>query len=169
MKKLKLVFLGDSLTMRHKWSAFKASNLGIDGDTSAGVLKRVSQTYKADTIVLMIGVNDILQNIHLSKIQENYSKILDSFSKKQSIYILSLLPVIDDRATKSINEKIKTMNNWLKKKAKEKKLPFINLYPSFLDTNKKGLAKIYTTDGIHLTAKAYKLWEATLKDTLKLD
>ena len=66
MLKSKLVFLGDSLTMRHNWSNFKATNMGIDGDTTAGVLSRMHLASEAETIVLMISVNDILNQIPLN-------------------------------------------------------------------------------------------------------
>ena len=167
MKKSDLIFLGDSLTMRNNWSSFKASNMGIDGDTTSGILSRLHHTKEAKRIVLMIGVNDILNQIPLIKIQENYIKILNSFSPKQEITILSLLPVIDDRGTKSINQDIKTMNRWLKLQTDKKKYDYINLYPSFLDANKKGLKNAFTTDGIHLTVKAYKMWEKILRDRLR--
>jgi len=166
MSNAKLVFLGDSLTMRHNWSTFKAANMGIDGDTTAGVLSRMHLSSKAQTIVLMISVNDILNQVPLVKIQANYTKILDKFSKTQTIYILSLLPVIDDKLTKKINTEIKTINKWLKTEVKKRGYTYVDLYPYFLDTNKKGLAKPYTTDGIHLTSKAYKVWEGRLKEVL---
>jgi len=167
MKNANLVFIGDSLTMRHNWSAFKASNMGIDGDTTAGVLSRISLSSDAQTLVLMIGVNDILNQTPLSKIQNNYSKILKSFSSTQKIYILSLLPVIDAKQTKSINRDIKTINNWLQTEVKKYGFNYIKLYPDFLDKNRKGLHPTYTTDGIHLTSKAYKVWEKILRDKLK--
>lgn len=167
MKKSELVFLGDSLTMRHNWSNFKASNMGIDGDTTAGILSRLHYTKEAKQIVLMIGVNDILNQVPLRKIQENYRKILTSIPKDKKLTLLSLLPVIDDRGTKSINQDIKTMNRWLQLQAKTHDLDYIDLYPNFLDTNKKGLKKTFTTDGIHLTKKAYDMWEKILREKLK--
>lgn len=166
MKNTKLVFLGDSLTMRHNWSNFKASNMGIDGDTTAGVLSRMHLSSTAQTVVLMIGVNDILNQTPLNKVQSNYIKILKSFSPEQKIYILSLLPVIDAKQTKSINQDIKTLNRWLQSEVKNYKFDYINLYPDFLDKNKRGLDEAYTTDGIHLTQKAYKLWEKLLNNIL---
>jgi len=169
MKKSKLVFLGDSLTMRHNWSNFKASNMGIDGDTTSGLLSRMHLATQADTIVLMIGVNDILNQVPLSSIQRNYTKILNTFSKKQEIYILSLLPVIDDKLTKKINQDIKTINSWLEIEVKKREFTYVNMYPNFLDKAKKGLAKPFTTDGIHLTSKAYKAWEANLRNELNTD
>lgn len=166
MRSAELVFLGDSLTMRHNWSAFKASNMGIDGDTTDGVLSRLSYAKNAKRIVMMIGVNDILTQTSLKQIQNNYSKILKSFSPEQEVYVLSLLPVIDDRTTKSINQEIKTLNKWLKQQEPKHGFSYLNFYPHFLDANKKGLQKVFTTDGIHLTSKAYKLWEKLLRDKL---
>jgi len=166
MSKSKLIFLGDSLTMRHNWSNFKAANMGIDGDTTGGVYSRMHQTSQADTIVLMIGVNDILNQVQLPRIQSNYTKILNSFFKEQKVYILSLLPVIDDKRTKKINQDIKAMNKWLEQEVKKRDFTYLNFYPKFLDTNKKGLSKPFTSDGIHLTPKAYKLWEKALKEAL---
>jgi lysophospholipase L1-like esterase len=167
MKRSDLVFLGDSLTMRHNWSDFKASNMGIDGDTTAGILSRMHLASQAETIVLMIGVNDILNQIPLVRIQSNYTKILRKFSPDQKIYILSLLPVIDAAQTRKINQDIKTINKWLEIQTKEYGFEHINLYPKFLDKNKKGLKEEFTNDGIHLTPKAYSLWCIILKERLK--
>ena len=169
MSKSKLIFLGDSLTMRHNWSNFKASNMGSDGDTTGGVYSRMHLASNADTIVLMIGVNDILNQVPLSKIQANYTKILNTFCSKQRVYILSLLPVIDDKLTKKINQDIKAMNRWLEDEIKKRNFNYVNLYPKFLDTHKKGIAKPFTTDGIHLTPKAYKLWEKNLREIFASD
>lgn len=167
MKQSDLVFLGDSLTMRHNWSAFKASNMGIDGDTTAGILSRMHLASHAKMIVLMIGVNDILNETPLVKVQSNYTKILKKFSPDQKIYILSLLPVIDAAQTRKINQDIKTLNKWLKNQAIAYGFEYLNLYPEFLDKDKKGLQKDLTTDGIHLTPKAYRLWSTVLRDKLK--
>jgi len=166
MKQSDLVFLGDSLTMRHNWSDFKASNMGIDGDTTAGILSRMHLAAKAKTIVLMIGVNDILNQMPLNAIQRNYTKIMRKFSSDQHIYILSLLPVIDNVQTKKINQDIKTLNRWLKDQTKEYGFNHIDLYPDFLDKNKKGLKENLTTDGIHLTPQAYRLWSKILQTKL---
>ena len=164
MKKSKRIFLGDSLTHRHNWSNFNASNMGIDGDTTDGILARVQLTAQADTIVLMIGANDILQKNSLQKIQKNYAQILSKFKKHQTIYLISVLPFIDDRQTKMFNQNISSLNRWIKAEAKKHSFIFLNFHPHFLSG--KGLNPSFTTDGIHLTAKAYKLWEKLLKENL---
>jgi len=164
MKPSKTIFLGDSLTHRHNWSNFKASNMGIDGDTTDGVLTRMRLSEKADTIVLMIGANDILQRTAMTKIQKNYTKILNNFKAHQNIYILSVLPVVDERQTKALNQDILTLNAWLKREVKKHKMTYVNFHPHFLQG--KGLAHPLTTDGIHLTNKGYKLWEKLLRDNI---
>ncbi len=164
MKPSTLVFLGDSLTHRHNWSKFKAANMGIDGDTTDGVLSRVKLSAQAKTIVLMIGTNDILQDTKMSTIKTNYLKILNSFQPQQKVYILSVLPVIDNKQTKSINHNILILNAWLKTELKKHNMTFLDFYPHFLQA--QGLADPLTTDGIHLTAKGYKLWEKLLKNNI---
>jgi lysophospholipase L1-like esterase len=75
--------------------------------------------------------------------------------------------VIDTAQTRKINQDIKTINKWLKIQTKEYGFEYTNLYPEFLDTNKKGLKEEFTNDGIHLAPKAYRLWSALLRERLK--
>lgn len=166
MQRSDLVFLGDSLTRRNNWSAFNASNMGIDGDTTEGVFSRIRFVKEAKRVVLMIGVNDILKQTPLAAIQKNYTKILNSFHKEQEIYILSLLPVVDAAQTKAINKEIKNLNKWLKTEVREHRFHYIELYPHFLDARARGLKESFTSDGIHLTPQAYALWERLLKKEL---
>ncbi len=166
MKKPSLVFLGDSLTMRHNWSNLGASNMGIDGDTSAGVLSRMHLVSEAKRVVLMIGVNDILNRTALEQIQKNYKKILNHFAEHQEVFLLTLLPVVDVPQTRAINQDIRSFNRWLKTEVKSHDVQLIDMYPHFLDKQKKGLKDAYTNDGIHLTPQAYKVWENILKKEL---
>jgi len=153
------------LTHRHNWSNFKASNMGIDGDTTDGVLSRLHLTSKAETIVLMIGANDILKRTPMHKIQKNYTAILESFSPGQKVYVLSILPVIDYKQTRPINQDILTLNRWLKDKVNRGSMTFVNLHPYFLEG--KGLKDDLGIDGLHLSSAGYKLWEKLLKEALK--
>ena len=62
-----VLMLGDSLTAQGEWNAMLGeplvANRGIDGDTSAGVLARMSDDadFRGDTVVIWIGTNDVLQ------------------------------------------------------------------------------------------------------------
>ena len=54
------------------------------------------------------------------------------------------------------------MNEELKKLAAKEKITVIDLYPHFLNADKK-LDKKFTIDGLHLTAEGYRLWADILK------
>ena len=164
MKQTDLLFLGDSLTDYHNWSRFgKHFNAGIAGDTTDGLLYRMEYILdkKPETIVLMIGINDLLQGINLEQIEQNYLKILDSLEKTKRLIILSTLPVIDDIQTREINDKVTALNIFLKIEAKKRGAEYVDLYSHFTDS-KKGLIKKYTIDGVHLNDSGYKLWENIL-------
>jgi lysophospholipase L1-like esterase len=49
----------------------------------------------------------------------------------------------------------------LKKLAAKEKISLIDLYPHFLNADKK-LEKKYTIDGLHLNAEGYKVWKNIL-------
>ena len=53
------------------------------------------------------------------------------------------------------------VNGELKKLAEKQKIGLIDLYPRFLNADKK-LDKKYTTDGLHLNAEGYKVWKDIL-------
>ena len=84
MKQTDLLFLGDSLTDYHDWGHFgKHFNAGIAGDTTDGLLYRMEYILdkKPATVVLMIGINDLLQGVSLEQLKQNYLKVLDSLKK----------------------------------------------------------------------------------------
>jgi len=164
MKQTDLLFLGDSLTDYHDWGHFgKHFNAGIAGDTTDGLLYRMEYILdkKPATVVLMIGINDLLQGVSLEQLKQNYLKILDSLKKIKQLIILSTLPVIDDTQTREINDRVVALNIFLKIEAKKRGAEYVDLYSHFIDS-KKGLMKEYTIDGVHLNDNGYKLWEDIL-------
>jgi lysophospholipase L1-like esterase len=56
----------------------------------------------------------------------------------------------------------------MKKLAKNEKVTLIDLYPNFLNADKK-LDKKYTIDGLHINAEGYKVWAEILKKGKYLD
>lgn len=168
MKKTDLVFLGDSLTDYHDWSYFGPHhNAGIAGDTTDGLLYRLHYILekKPTTIVIMIGINDLLQGVPLQQIKANYTKLLDALEMIDHLVILSTLPVTSVPQTEQINEDVIALNHFLKTMAKEEGFLYIDLYKTF-STAKGGLMEQYTLDGVHLNAEGYRLWEKILQDYL---
>ena len=167
-KKSDLIFIGDSLTQFHDWSSFGAHhNAGIAGDTTDGLLYRLHYTLdkKPTTVVLMIGINDLLQGQYLEIIQQNYQNILKHFQAIENVYLLSILPIEIMKQTTQINKDIIALNHFLKKEASDRGYLFVDLYSNMVDEN-SGIKDELSSDGVHLTSEAYKIWEKVLKNHL---
>ncbi len=165
MKQSNLIFLGDSLTEYYNWQHFGSHhNAGISGDTTGGVLYRIDTILqrKPHTIVLMIGINDLLNDISIEQVQRNYFKILDGLSEVKHLVILSTLPVGDVYQANQINKNVITLNLFLQNEAMKRQLLYIDLHTSFAE-NYSGIQQQYTIDGVHLNNQGYLLWENILK------
>ncbi len=166
MKKSDLIFIGDSLTDYHDWRHFGAHhNAGIAGDTTDGLLYRLhySLDKKPHIVVLMIGINDLLQGVPLTQIKHNYLKVLDTLSEIDKLFILSTLPVIANEQTEQINDNVIALNVFLKIEAKQREIHYIDLYSHFVDKH-DGLQEKFTVDGVHLNTAGYRLWENILRE-----
>ena len=167
-KNIDIIALGDSLTARGDWNKLLQKehilNLGIDGDTTSGVLSRLHMVIelKPKQLFLMIGINDLSLSIPLEKIFENYKRIVEQLTKNSIKVILQLLFPTQMPA---INKKIKLFNEMIKEYALEKSLKVLELNSSFVN-EKQLLREDLTTDGLHLGQKAYKAWAYKLKQFL---
>jgi len=168
-KQSDLIFLGDSLTDFHDWANFgEHHNAGIAGDTTDGLLYRLHYTLekKPKTTVLMIGINDLLQGQDLETMKKNYKKIFEKTEGINNIFILSLLPVQAMAQTEQINENVIRLNHFLRSESNKRAFVYIDLYCLMVDKN-GGIKEDLTSDGVHLTPKAYEVWEETMKVILK--
>ena len=167
-KKSDLILLGDSLTQFHDWSHFGMHhNAGIAGDTTDGLLYRLHYTLDKtpSTLIFQIGINDLLQGSYVEIIQENYVKIFEHIKTIERVYILSLLPVEMLDQTLQINENIILLNHFLKQLSKKYGFIYVDLYSQMVAED-GGIRSELTSDGVHLTSKAYVLWESLLEDHL---
>jgi lysophospholipase L1-like esterase len=172
-----IVFLGNSITEQGgDWSAkFGRSdikNRGIGGDVTDGVLARLNEICyaKPKAVFLMIGINDI--NNWYNKwgipspeyVGNNIPKIANEIhrkSPKTKIYIQTVLP----SDLEPVKDAILTVNSMIKSYEAKGNYQVIDLYSSFVGTN--GLIQPeLTKDGIHLTAKGYRLWVELLEETI---
>lgn len=151
-------------------------NLGISGDTSAGVLKRLSSeaTARLDedletVIVVAIGINDSQFELNtkenktsLEEFSENLRKIVTEARKfGGKVKLVGLTPVNEDKVKPMpwkethgyTNEQIEKYDNAIKNVAQEADATYIEIYSKFMEGNYKSL--LY--DGLHPNDKGHEL------------
>lgn len=174
-----IIFLGNSITARAHWNELlqlpNAKNRGISGDTTFGILERLDEITEGQPakIFLLIGINDISRNFPNLTILTNYESIIKRIKKESpntQLYLETILPVNSsfevyknhynkDNHILEINEGIKTL-------AKKYDLVLIDLYPQFLDKQKR-LNPIYTDEGLHLNERGYVHWAKILEPFIR--
>jgi lysophospholipase L1-like esterase len=161
----KIVFIGDSITEGCNWNELLGRNdivnKGIKGDSTKEVLSRldVYLRQKPKSIFLMIGSNDVGQEIHLGTIdmdtiKSNYSKIINNILRNNvQLFIQSTLytNMID------INGGVQILNNYLVEQSKLLSIQYIDINWRLLDNNL--LSKRYSYDGSHLNGDGYIIWK----------
>lgn len=169
-----IIFLGNSITDGGNWSELfdnlNCKNRGISADISEGLLDRLEPitTGQPAKIFIMIGINDLSQNVPVLKIAQNYIKIIQNIqesSPQTKIYIQSVLPVNPDyeKFSDHVNKSAQVSQlNWhLRKIASQHSCSFVDLYSEFITDGTK-LNPEYTNDGLHLTGAGYLKWRDIL-------
>jgi len=172
--KNEIIFLGNSITDIGEWvEIFQNKNIknrGISGDNTFGILARLDEVLesKPKKVFIMIGINDIARNIPDSIILRNYKKIIQTIqsqSSKTQLIVQSILPT-NNTFTQFKNHQNKTqhiefVNAELAKICASENITFLNLYPLFLDEQKRLKAE-FTNDGLHLNGYGYMHWKNIL-------
>lgn len=172
----KILFLGNSITEGGPWAELLGDptvvNRGIGGDFSYGILNRLGEVIqrRPSKLFLLIGVNDIGNDIPDAVIADNVKKIVGRLQKETpetTIYIQSILPVnpeypgFPQHYDKQYH--ILMTNQLLYKVALETNVIFVNLFPLFLDDRQR-LDATLTGDGLHLNRKGYEIWVKHLRE-----
>ncbi|BCR35511.1 GDSL-type esterase/lipase family protein [Mariniplasma anaerobium] len=176
-----IVFLGDSMMAYFPIKAFQLEdqiyNLGIPGDTTLGVLKRIDQVVqlKPKIVVLQVGINDFVLT-KLSK-EETFENILTirhyilENCPNSKVYITSLTPINQKNFKDQLyllnrkpNDAI-ILNDMLKKVVDEH--VYVDIYDDLVDQF-GDLSLDLTKDGIHLNQKGYEIYLNKLKDIIEL-
>lgn len=166
-----IVFLGDSLTDLCEWSEIlmnkNIKNRGICGDTTDGVLNRISHIIesKPAQLFLMIGINDLNQGVSVENVANNYQLILESLQNtipEEKVFIQSLLPINNQLRDNDVNQKIVHLNEKIRELSHAFAFQYINLFPAFLDKDNQ-LDIQYTSDGVHLNGRGYLVWKEIIE------
>ncbi|MDE5789736.1 MAG: hypothetical protein K2H96_00705 [Muribaculaceae bacterium] len=165
-----IVFLGNSITdgghFNELFNMPNIKNRGISSDVINGVAKRLSQVTKGhpSKIFLLIGINDVSQNVTVPNLLKRYETLVDSIisqTPETKLYVQSVMPVNHSfKRYKTLYGKDKVItefNKGIKEMAEKKGVTYIDLWP-FLADNQGRLKKEYTNDGLHLSGAGYKAW-----------
>jgi lysophospholipase L1-like esterase len=180
------VLLGDSLTLWFPPELLAGNrtwlNQGISGENTSGLLKRLNllDDLKPQTILVMVGVNDLIKGNADETLMSNYQKLMDELKArhpKSEVVIQSILPhggdrlSVDDRETvlQVSNERIVQINRQLRELATQREVKFLDLHAVFVDRD--GLLRSdLSTDGLHLNPQGYAVWQSAVQvfDQLEL-
>jgi lysophospholipase L1-like esterase len=161
------ILLGDSLSLWFPQESLPSDRLwlnqGISGDTSGGIVKRLSafSKTKPDVIYIMAGINDLRRGLTDETILRNHRKMLRNLREahpQAKIFVQSILPT---RLPNIPNKRIRNINHHLALIAKQENAHYLNLYQWFTDF-RGNLREELTTDGLHLSREGYEVWKSTL-------
>lgn len=173
-RKHHIVLLGDSMIAYLPLRTFgledEIENLGIPGDTTIGVMKRLMDLDRiAPTrVILNIGSNDlVLTDLSPDQIVKNILAIKDQLeSKGIPVTVVSTTPVLLNSTLSNMNyiqhrtnQDLKNINQMLSDALP--KSSFVDVFHVLLGEDNQ-LNEIYTTDGIHLNQKGYTIYLSQL-------
>lgn len=175
-----IIFLGNSITNGGEWAELlrnpHAKNRGISGDTTQGVLDRMSTITKGkpSKIFLLIGTNDLSRGKSVDEVAKNVAKIVERVkreSPKTKLYVQSVFPV-NPKFNKFLGhmnrqKDIAALNAKIKAVAARHGVTYIDVYKSLVIPSTDVMNPEYTNDGLHLLGKGYQKWVDVLKPYLK--
>ncbi len=170
-----IVFLGNSLIHGGNWAELldnpNVVNRGINGDTADGINDRLECVVsgKPAKIFLICGANDVSHDLDADSIANAVIGLADritSESPSTKLYVMSLLPINNSfnryRRLAGKEQVIRDTNTALAALCAERGITWINLYPSFADTDGNLRADL-TNDGLHLLGPGYQIWTEIVK------
>ena len=180
ISKSDIIFLGNSITNGGEWAELlgnpHAKNRGISGDTTQGVLDRLSTVTKGKPakIFLLIGTNDLSRGKSVDEIAKNVEKIVERVKRESpttKLYVQSVFPV-NPKFNKfsghmDRQKKIPVLNAKIKAVAARHGVTYIDVYKSLVTPSTDVMNPEYTNDGLHLLGKGYQKWVEVLKPYLK--
>jgi lysophospholipase L1-like esterase len=162
-----IVMVGDSLTGGAEWREMfpdvSIANRGIDGDTTGGILERMSSVVSvhAQKAFIMIGINDFTDaGRSVEAVFDDYTKIIAALKQDGAeVFVQSTLMCNERKAVwkscAAANAKIRQLNKKLAVPG-QKEFTFIDINRKLADEG--GLKSELTYDGVHLNGNGYLLW-----------
>ena len=158
-------------------------NLGISGDTTTGMLKRLipeCSIRKPDLIIFSLGLNDIKRTgsknapviTPLDDFKNNIQKLIEQAKNLADLLFVSAYPVIEEKTSPMEGKNIYYLLDDAKKYVLETKkicksidLPYLNIFDKWI---KEGYSQYIFEDGLHCNSVGHqKIFEELKKFMLK--
>lgn len=184
-----LLFIGDSITdlwtypVTHRYPGgldtwnkrYKdiATNFGITGDKTQTVLWRLTdgkslEGYAPKYVVLLIGINNLLQNDTPEDTTAGIRTIVNHLRKvlpDSRLLVLGVFPC-QEKPNAPIRSKVKAVNDQIKNLADSKHVFFADIGHVFLEKD-GSITKEVMRDLLHLSPKGYEMWADAMEPHLK--
>jgi len=159
-----VVLFGDSIIQswwRESYS-WPVANYGIGGDTSKGVLDRLSQydrLSEASVIVIGVGVNDLNRRT-VDEVAVFYQQIIAALPKQAALLFLTVLPVSEAYPEyEGYNDRINRLNDLLLALTEAcNNCSLVDAGANLVDQTGNLATEYHSGDGLHLSAKGYEVW-----------
>lgn len=162
------ILLGDSISLWFPSERLPKHQLwlnqGISGDTTWNILARLSTfaNTRPDQIYVMAGINDLKLGALDVEVLANLREIarrLRSMHPHAKIILQSILPT---RLAGVTPNRIEQINRQLSEIAHQEGAVYLDLFSQFANPNGE-LISDYTTDGLHLNAQGYGVWQSQVE------
>jgi len=168
-----IIMFGNSITHRGSWSGLFPNNTilnyGVDGDTTSGMLSRLSTALakKPKVICIMGGINDIIRNVAVSTVYNNLRQMVVR-SKAAGVIVIMQSTLHTGSGypnSYAINVKVTQLNNLLSSMTSTQGETWLDLNSSMAQD---GYLKIefLLSDNLHLNSDAYDHWAGKLNNAL---
>jgi len=162
------VILGDSISQWLPSEQLSSDrfylNQGISGDTTNGVLQRLSalDQVRPDTIYVMVGVNDLRNGKTDQEILANLQKIMQRLRQAHPQAQIMINSVLPTRLANISSDRTTLLNQQISRLAGQEGVSYLALTSAFADTDGT-LRREFTTDGLHLSSQGYAVWGSALR------
>lgn len=175
VRKNSIVFAGDSIIQRYPLDEMLQTNTciynrGIDGIEAMELLDNINEhiiELEPRKLFVMVGTNDLGAGVALDEIISRLKQIIycikDNLPNTE-LYMISLCPINEEIVNagpnflerRRTNELLRELNQTIYEEVtKPEGIKFIDIHTSLTDQNGE-LKSEYTTDGLHLSAIAYR-------------
>jgi len=169
-----LIVFGDSQVNGGKWESalkqFKVQKSGHNGFTTSHLLWLIDEKViqlQPQACLLEGGINDIGVGIPMERVFDNYNMMLSKLEKAKIRVMLQTVFYVNvsDSVNAEYQPRIDSLNNFLLRTSKEKKLVLIDINPLICEN--KLLKSEYTRDGVHLSKAGYEVWYEAVRGQLQ--